>query len=79
MEYNKTIEIMATAFQEAALQPMTRVDAKRGIRAALKALQELMPDVDPPYDPEVERVMRYTERLKRIGITLMLLKDDDGI
>ncbi len=47
---DKTIEInaMATAFQEAAMQPVTWVDAKRGCRAALAALAETMPEFLEP-------------------------------
>ena len=39
MNHDKLIKVMATAFQESAMQPVTWVDAKRGIRGALKALQ----------------------------------------
>lgn len=46
MDYNEMIEAMASAFQEAANQPVTWVDAKRGMRAALSALQDYMPAIN---------------------------------
>ena len=70
LNYDKTIKVMASAFQEAALKPVTWVDAKRGMEAAFEALQKGMQERESAEDftfelKETSRIYNQLKNLKR--------------
>ena len=55
LDYTKLIESMTIAFQEATFKTMTYVDAKRGVDAAFKAMQDIVSDMDCRDRDEINR------------------------